>query len=77
MRAGTVHEGPPFVAGLPPRRSPKRWGSVALGEEGPMVSGRAARDHTGGVTWGPVDRFSTLGAALAWTLNKVYPAKGV
>jgi len=34
----TVHEGHPFVRGLPPRRSPT-WGSVHSGDEGPLVSG--------------------------------------
>jgi len=33
-----VHEGHPFVAGLP-RDGRQRWGSVHSGDEGPLVSG--------------------------------------
>jgi len=71
-----VHEGHPVRAGLPPRRSPT-LGSVHSGDEGPLVSGERPV-LTQVRSMGPVDPvLPRVAPALAWTLNKYTPAKGV
>jgi len=62
--------------GLPPRRSPT-LGVGAFRRRGTAGFRRAACAHTGAVH-GPVDPvLPRVAPALAWTLNKYTPAKGV
>jgi len=71
-----VHEGHPFVAGLPPRRSPT-LGVGAFRRRGTLVSGERPV-LTQVRSMGPVDPvLPRVAPALAWTLNKYTPAKGV
>jgi len=66
----------PVRAGLPPRRSPT-LGVGAFRRRGTAGFRRAACAHTGAVH-GPVDPvLPRVAPALAWTLNKYTPAKGV
>jgi len=66
-----VHEGHPFVAGLPPRRR-QRWGSVHSGDEGRWF--RRAPVLTQVRPWA-VDPFSTRSAGVSMDANKYTPAK--
>jgi len=74
----TVHEGHPVVAGVASANGRQRWGRCISGDEGPLVSGERPV-LTQVRSMGPVDPvFShALAPALAWTLNKYTPAKGV
>jgi len=74
-----VHEGHPVRGGgLPSATVANVGGRVHSGDEGPLVSGERACAHTGAVHGGPVDPvLPRVAPALAWTLNKYTPAKGV
>jgi len=65
------------VAGVASATGRQRWGSVHSGDEGPLVSGERPV-LTQVRSMGPVDPvLPRVAPALAWTLNKYTPAKGV